>query len=120
MTRIYVSHASSFDYQTDLYEPLTKEFEPAFELFLPHSSGNEVIKTRDVIRQSDYLIAEVSRPSTGQGIELGWADISGVKIVCIYKVDSDISGSLKFITKDLIEYSDKEDMIAKLGKVLSS
>lgn len=60
------------------------------------------------------LVAEVSLPSTGQGVELGQANVAGVPIICFYKTGTMPSSSLRFVTDKVIEYSDPQDMIAKL------
>ena len=65
------------------------------------------------------LIAEVSLPATGQGIELGWADYANTPILCIYEKKSKISSSLKFITNNFIEYENTEDMINKLNDFIN-
>ena len=69
--KIYVSHASSYDYRGELYEPLKLAL-PDHELFLPHEKSNDVSQeARDIIEACDIVLAEVSYPSTGQGVELG-------------------------------------------------
>ncbi|RYF28728.1 MAG: hypothetical protein EOO17_04300 [Chloroflexi bacterium] len=60
------------------------------------------------------IIAEVSLPSTGQGVELGWADMYKIPIICIYKSGSKPSSALRFVSSKSIEYSDEKDMIEKL------
>lgn len=64
------------------------------------------------------MIAEVSLPSTGLGIELGWADTFNKPIVCIYKTGSEFSNSLKAISNTFIEYSNTDDLIDRLAKLL--
>lgn len=116
---IYVSHSSEYDYQNKIYRPL-KEAKLLFEkneFFLPHDR-DKVINTKEKIRSSDLLIAEVSLPSTGQGIELGWANYVKVPILCIYRTGVKISSSLKFITNYFIEYENENDMIQKIEEFL--
>jgi hypothetical protein len=60
------------------------------------------------------VVAEVSLPSTGQGIELGLASASGVPIACFYKTGTRPSNSLHFVTDIIIEYSDAQDFVKKL------
>ena len=118
--KIYISHASKFDYINKLYNPIKEsEFFKEHEFIFPHD-GDKVINTKEIISKSDLLIAETSIQTTGQGIELGWADFSHVPIICIYEKGAEISSSLKFITKDLIEYENIEDMINKIEmKIIS-
>lgn len=79
-----------------------------------------IVRTEDVISKYDLIIAEVSLPATGQGIELGWADYAKTQILCMNKKDTKISSSLKFITNDFIEYENDTDMINKINNYLKS
>lgn len=115
---IYVSHTSSFDYKTELYlpimnSPLAKEH----NFIYPHEHDPKSIFNSKGLFESgkcSLVLAEVSFQSTGHGIELGWASIHEIPVVCIYKNGYKISNSLKAITKEIIEYNSSEDMIMKL------
>ncbi len=116
--KIFVAHSSSFDFQNDLYKPLRNSpLNTEHEIKLPHEKGIEV-KTKDIIKNSDAVVAEVSYPSTGQGIELGWAEVFDTPIIYIYKEGSKISRSLSKITDKFILYKDSQDMINKLTSAL--
>jgi len=113
---IYISHSSKYDYVTKIYEPIKKsDLSKTNNFFLPHENKNKIINTKDIISNYDLVIAEVSLPATGQGIELGWADYSKTPILCIYEKGTKISSSLKFITNQFIEYEGIEDMIVKIS-----
>jgi len=115
--KIYVCHSSGYDYQNELYDPL-RGSDLKHEIFLPHEHG-AFLDTTQLIKDADLVIAEVSFPSTGQGIELGRAEVFGKKILCIHKAGTRYSSSLTFICKDFIEYTSSEDMVEKLRKYLS-
>lgn len=117
--KIYVAHSSSFDFKTELYTPLknTSLF-TEHTFFLPHDT-DEFINTKEIIESSDLVLAEVSYPSTGEGIELGWADSAGVKIVCIYKEGTTPSSSLKAVSTSLIAYRDSEDLLIKIKEAIN-
>jgi len=87
--------------------------------FFPHEIGNKIINTKQIISSYDLLIAEVSLPATGQGIELGWADYAKTSILCIYKKGIQISSSLKFITDNFIEYENEENMISQINDFIN-
>jgi len=107
--KIYISHSSNYDYLNELYLPLKKsKICKNNEVFFPHDK--EPINTKSVIGSFDLIIADVSFPTTGQGIELGWASYCDVPILCIYKNGAKISSSLKFIAKEFIEYTNTTDM----------
>lgn len=112
--RLYLTHSSGYDYKKELYEPLKKALGKEHDIFLPHEEHNEGVKSKDIIPQCDIILAEVSQPSTGQGIELGWADSNDKPIICFYRSGSRVSSALRFITDKHIEYKTSSDMIEKL------
>lgn len=89
------------------------------EIIFPHDIGFDKI-TREIIQSSDLVIAEVSYPSTGQGIEIGWATVANTPILCIHKEGSIPSGALAFVTKDFLVYTTLDTMIEQLKKYLAS
>lgn len=112
---IYVSHSTKYDYINKIYNPIKNSYLINNNNFcFPHDNGNKAINTKDIISNSDLIIAEVSLSGIGQGIELGWADYANIPILCIYEKSSKISSSLNFITRNFIEYEDEEDMINKI------
>ena len=116
--KIYLAHAGSFDYRAELYEPLKQSLAGNYDIFFPHDKENSSIKTKEIIAGCDLVIAETSYPSTGQGIELGWADASGVPILCFYRSGATISSSLRFICDSFLEYTSMDDMQRKLEEWL--
>lgn len=115
--RIYISHSTTFDYKNELYKPLRESaLNSKHEIILPHENDNEV-STKDVIRDSDLFVAEVSYPSTGSGIELGWANSAYVTIACFYKTGSEISSSIKYVTDNVFPYDSIESVIAKVAEL---
>lgn len=110
--KIYFAHSSELNYKK-LYVALSKSsLNNKHELILPHSS--KVVNSKEIISSCGLLIAEVSLPSTGLGIELGWAYVSKVTIICVYKKGSKFSSSLKFLTPKFIEYENANDLVKKL------
>lgn len=115
---LYLSHASNFDYQTELYEPLKEAFAGEHDIYYPHDPGNKGVHSKDFIANCDTIIAEVSYPSTGQGIELGWADAAGLPIVCFYKAGHEPSGALKLVATAMFAYDTTDDLVNKLPRYL--
>lgn len=116
--KIYVSHKRNSDFQKDLYLPLEKSvMAEKYKFIFPHE-GNRPFDSKDIILNNkvNMVIAEVSYPATGQGIELGWAYLRGIPIICIYRTGSNIAGSLKTITDKFIEYSDIHELLEKLSR----
>ena len=117
--KIYISHSSKYDYKNKIYDPIkNSNLAQLNTFFLPHEDKNKIVNTRNIISNYDLVIAEVSLPTTGQGIELGWADYAKIPIVCIYEKGTEISSSLKFITNNFIEYENINDMIDKISNFI--
>lgn len=118
--RIFVAHSSNYDFVNELYLPLRKsELNKKHDIFLPQEKGREVI-TVDIIRNSDVVIAEVSYPSTGQGIELGWSNIFKIPIICFFQEGRKYSTAINKLTKKIIQYKNSKDLIDKIGLELNS
>lgn len=117
---VFISHSREFEYRTELYEPIKKSGLSSLHTFIFPHENDSFRSTKDEIRTCDAVIAEVSFPSTGVGIELGWANSFGKPIICIYKKDARPSSSLKAVSKELITYDDTLDMVKKIKTALSN
>ncbi len=88
--KIYIVHSNSFDYKNNLYIPIrNSKLNLKHDIIFPHET-NEFINSTKTIQNADLIIDEVSYPSTGMGIELGYAESLNKKIACIYKKNSKI------------------------------
>ncbi|AHB42196.1 hypothetical protein RAAC3_TM7C00001G0338 [Candidatus Saccharibacteria bacterium RAAC3_TM7_1] len=116
--KLYLSHASNFDYQTELYKPLKAAFMGKYEIYFPHDVENNGQNSKDIIATCDLVIAEVSRPSTGQGIELGWANAAGVPIICFHQENMKPSGAVKYVAKAMFSYTTTDSLVNELPKYL--
>jgi nucleoside 2-deoxyribosyltransferase len=116
--KIFISHASSYDYENELYEPLRKS--PIFEQheFILPMQKDTFDTSLETLQSCDLVIADVSYASTGQGIELGWAHLLNIPVICIYKSGCKYSGALPEIFNTFIEYSSHEEMIQKITSLL--
>jgi hypothetical protein len=118
---IYVTHSSNFDYQKELYKPLrTSKINTIHHLTLPHERSSTPFNSKEYMKKCDLILAEVSYSATEQGIELGWANIYNIPIVCFYKKGMKLSSSLKVISNTFIEYKNSTDTIEKLSNFLLS
>jgi hypothetical protein len=120
MKKIFIAHSSSFNFQNDLYDPIKKSFDSGEYEFIFTQDINVGLEqvTRERVQECDLVIAEVSFPSIGEGIVLGWADSKDIPVICIYKQDSSPSGTLKYLAKVMSEYTDTEDMLNKIKEAL--
>ncbi len=122
MKTVYFGHSRSFDFEKEWYEPIRAlNFAIGINAIFPHDAQGEGIDTKELFESGCALfVAEVSFPSTGLGIELGYAKMLQVPTVCFFKKGASVSGSIKRITDDCIEYSDTDDLQKKLQKVVSA
>ena len=71
------------------------------------------------IRSSELIIAEVSEPSHGVGVEIGLSYGLGLKRILLFEKGNKISSMLRgFPETFLIEYENEKCMMEKLGSVL--
>lgn len=119
--KIYISHSKNSNYTEELYKPLKESVLASNNKFIFPHENDTFINSKDIFSSHacDMVIAEVSTPATGVGIELGWANAFNIPIVCIYKTGSKISGSLPIVAKEILEYSNPDDLITKLQTILN-
>jgi|WetSurMetagenome_2_1015567.scaffolds.fasta_scaffold720672_2 hypothetical protein len=121
MKTIYFGHSREFDYQNELYIPIREsKLNKEYNIIFPHEYSQELYDTKGLFKSAkcDLFATEVSYPSTGLGIEMAWAGLYNIPIICFYKKDAKISGSLQAVTDKFIEYKDKTDLINKLREEL--
>ena len=117
--KIYIAHPTDMDYENEIYRPLRSDrFFSEYELILPHEKSSEIINTRNDYKNIDVVIAECSKPSVGVGIELGWFYDEGKPIYCFYKAGMRPSGAVAAVAKEVIEYSDSNDLANKIRSVI--
>lgn len=119
--KIYVCHSRDFDYKKELYAPIrNSELNIQHEFIFPHEKEDTSFNSKELLmsKTCDLVIAEVSYPATGQGIELGWANMLGIPIVCIYKDGTTPARSLSAVSSKLLMYTSIENMIEDISGVL--
>ena len=111
-------HSSWYDYEKDLYNPIKQSIlSKENQIILPHDEiQKELINSKDSLKNTDIFFAEVSYPSTWLWIELGFANLYWVKIICFYKKWLKISSSISNVCKDFFEYKNKEEMLENIEK----
>lgn len=115
--KVYAAHSKKFDYQCDYYAPLKKLTD--FEFIFPHEKGDEIqFKSKDVIKRCSVFVAEVTNPSLGTGIEIGWAESFTIPILFLYKKGAKVAASLKTISNNFIEYETIDESLPEIKKQL--
>lgn len=118
-TKVYITHSTAFNYRQELYQPIRQcEFLQQYEFILPHEFDEQSFNSKDAINNCNLVLAEVSYPSTGQGIELGWANMLQKPVVCIYQEGKQFSSSLRIITEVFAPYTTREEMLRVVEKLL--
>ncbi len=121
MEQIYLGHSPGFDYKKELYEPIREsKLNSDYEVLLPYEKLDDPVESKEAIKNCKAMIAEVSYPSTGLGIEIGWADFYNKQIIFIYKKGCKVSRSLKVISSNFIEYESTGELLDELEKLLDS
>lgn len=115
--KIYIAHAKNSDFQKELYDPIKEgAFFARHTFIFPHEG--DPVDSKRVISECDLILAEVSLPSTGLGIELGWASDMGKKIVCIYKLGIKPSRSLNVVCQLFVSYRSRGELISSIAKII--
>lgn len=118
--KIYIAHSRGFDYINELYLPLKKsELYKRYEFILPHENDN-YLHDRDYYKNVDLVIGEVSYPSTGLGIELGFLYDDEKPIYCIFKKGKKISTSICDVTSNVCEYNDTNDILETIRLIIEN
>ncbi|HVZ58644.1 MAG TPA: hypothetical protein VG935_02730 [Patescibacteria group bacterium] len=118
---IYISHSRSFDFKKELYTPiLNSPLASQHKFILPHAESDMPFTSKELLMNKgcDLIIAEVSYPATGQGIELGWANLLNIPIVCIYQDGATPSPSLALVSSKMMMYTSTENMIEDITGLL--
>jgi len=115
--KIYLIHSSAYpNFEQELYEPFKKsELNKEHQFIFPHENKAETVNSKVIISNCDLVLAEVSFPSTGAGIELGWADMFNRKIICLHKDNVIPSDAIRFVAQHLVSYGDSESMIREIS-----
>jgi hypothetical protein len=117
--KIYIGHSTGFSFEEELYQPLKdSSLAESHELVFPHETEGLFDSKSFLHEEADLMIADVSRASTGLGIELGWADSFDVPVICVYRKDSTPSSSLEALDAEKIEYSVQRELVEKLKEKL--
>jgi len=119
-------YSKLIDYLKTKGKVLTEHLGNSDLLSTGENLSNEEIYKRDVnwIKESDIIIAEVTKPSLGVGYELGLAESLGIKIICLFREDettkdrrlSAMVAGNEYNT--VIRYKTLEDIILKLDEII--
>lgn len=121
--KIYIGHNKEINYQEELYRPIMENKyyqDPNYTFFFPHQLDRNSQNDRVFYEDIDIFFAEVSYPSTGLGIELGYAADSQVPIILLIKKGITPNTSSKTIATDILEYTSPKDLKEKIEFYIAS
>lgn len=109
--KVYCAHASTISYKDAFYAPLRNDERfKTIDFVFPHNNQHEGFNTVDVLKKCDFLIADVSAPSTGLGIELGRAERFNVPIIAFHQNKTQPSSAIRFVTSKIFSYNDSDEL----------
>ncbi len=83
--------------------------------------GAEELAKRDfdALNASDAIVAEISTPSHGVGMELEFAILKGKKAICLRRPDSKLSGLIAGSSPiTVVTYLEREDAVRRIKDLL--
>lgn len=118
--KIYVAHSRDerLDYRRELYIPIMQRYE-RHDVIVPHGNG-PYIDSEQLLPTCHLMIAEVSYPSTGLGMELIWARNAKTPVLCLHRTGTVPSSSITNKFSYFIQYTSEQDMLEKIDTWLTS
>src|SRR5688500_45189 len=111
--RIQIGHSRSFDFQNELYIPISTSIVlRKHSIILPHAIESKPVDTLHTIKDIDLFIAEISYPSTGLGIEIGFAICNNIPVIGIHRFGSVVSQSAIRFASKVFQYSNSEEFVS--------
>lgn len=116
--KVYIVHSRKVDFKEEIYRPIREDvlLNEKFDIFLPHETDT-FIDSKEIIKNSDYVVAFIGETSIGMGIELGWADSFNKKIILLSNKFVK-SASINTLSERIYIYEHKEAMVELLKGLL--
>ncbi|MBI4163505.1 MAG: hypothetical protein HY512_01465 [Candidatus Aenigmarchaeota archaeon] len=126
MKKVFVAAPFTENFENDFLlkiESVLKQLN--FDPIVPHKfvvdDGDgvkeSVARDFDLLDKSDILLAEVSKPSHGVGMEIMYAHQKGKKIIFVKKKGTRVSSMAIMHAHEIIEYENQDDLEKKLLKI---
>ena len=78
-----------------------------------------MIRAKEEIMKSDYLLIDMTDKPTGRAIEAGMAYALGKKVVVIMKHGTQIKDTIRGISAAVIEYGKIEEIVDPLSQIIA-
>ena len=117
--QIYLAHSSNYDFQGGLYKPIkSSHLMSMYEFIFLLDKPDNLPNTKELVKSYSAVIAEMSYPSTGAGIEIGWADALRIPIIFIHNELYNPPPYLKTMSPHIIKYDKSTEIPLLLEPVL--
>lgn len=102
-----------------LIDKCDKLYTPLETMSFMGSNRERFLRAQKSITDADIIFADVSLPSTGQGMELMLAKQLRKKVVCIAESGSKVSGLILGAFKEVFYYSSQKELKTFLIETIS-
>lgn len=117
--KVYIMHSDKIDYVNEIYRPLLKMgLMKEYYLILPLSDRYKDTYVKDLYKDSDIIICDLSKSNLFLNIELNTAKKLNKKIY--YFINCNDKNIKKYKNIELNKYADKEELCLLIKKVLDS
>lgn len=116
--RLYLAYPRTFALATEL-ENFLKNSNFGVEIIFPHEKHKQMMTPKDLLRDSDMMVAEVSDPALGVGIEMGFASAFDVPVYCFFRKGVVPSPSLPLVADEVMMYANKEELFHRLRLIIT-
>ena len=117
--KIYLAHSSKFDFKNELYKPIKdSNLGEKYDFIYLLDNPDFLPNTKNLIKSYSLVIAEISYPSTGAGIEIGWTDAFNIPIIFIHNELYNPPQYLKTMSPHILKYNNSNEIPLLLEPVL--
>ncbi len=131
MKRVFLAAPFTFNFEAEFLDHI-EEFLMGlgYSVIVPHDFANDDVSDEEIRRQihtdlaqvenSDILIADVTKPSHGVGMEILHAHKLGKRVILIAQSGTRISSMARVHSHNTLEYNNSEELKQKLESCLQS
>lgn len=117
--KVYIMHSDKIDYKEEIYRPLLREnLMEDFFLILPLSNRYSENYVKELIKESDLIICDLTKSNIFLNLEMKWANKENKEIY--YFIKKDDKQMKKFDRLKPNIYNDKEEFASLVKTLLNS